>query len=60
METKKKWTVRSIAAVVVTVCFFAFQMYIALIKQFNPMLQGPLHLVFALILVYIYFPADFN
>lgn len=60
METKKKWTVRSIAAVVVTVCFFAFQMYIALIKQFNPMLQGPLHLVFALILVYIYVPADYN
>ena len=24
------------------------------------MLQGPLHLVFALTLVYIYFPADYN
>lgn len=60
METKKKVSVRSIAAIVVTVLFFAFQMYIALIKQFNPMLQSPLHLVFALALVFIYFPADYN
>ena len=35
-------------------------MYIALIKQQPPMLQGPLHLVFALTLVYIYYPADYN
>lgn len=44
----------------VTAVFFAFQMYIALVKQFPPMLQSPLHLVFALTLVYIYFPADYN
>ena len=60
MENKKPMTVRQIAAIVVTALFFAFQMYIALVKQLTPMLQGPLHLVFALTLVYIYFPADFN
>lgn len=35
-------------------------MYIALVKQLNPMLQGPLHLVFALTLVFLYFPADYS
>lgn len=60
MENKKQWTPRSIAAVAVTVVFFAFQMYIALVKQFPPMLQSPLHLVFALTLVFIYYPADYN
>ena len=51
-------SLRSIAAIIVTVAFFAFQMYIALIKQFAPMLQSPVHLIFALTLVFIYFPAD--
>jgi len=60
LETKKNLNVRTAAAIVVTVIFFAFQMYIALVKQFNPMLQSPLHLVFALTLVFIYFPADYN
>lgn len=60
MTDNKKLTVRQIAAVAVTALFFAFQMYIALVKQFTPMLQGPLHLVFALTLVYIYYPADYN
>ncbi len=60
MEDNKKINLRQVAAILVTVAFFAFQMYIALIKQFNPMLQGPLHLVFALLLVFIYFPADFS
>lgn len=49
---------RNIAAVLVTIAFFAFQMYIALVEQFAPMLQSPIHLIFALTLVYIYFPAD--
>ena len=49
---------RSIAAIIVTIAFFAFQMYIALVKQFAPMLQSPIHLIFALTLVFIYFPAD--
>ena len=45
---------------IVTTGFFAFQMYIALVKQFPPMLQGPVHLLFALTLVYIYYPADYS
>lgn len=60
MEAKKKISIRSAAAMAVTVLFFAFQMYIALVKQLNPMLQGPLHLVFALTLVFLYFPADYS
>ncbi len=53
-------SLRNIAAILVTIAFFAFQMYIALVKQFAPMLQSPLHLIFALTLVFIYFPADNN
>ena len=45
--------IRTIAAVLVTIAFFAFQMYIALVKQFAPMLQSPIHLIFALTLVLI-------
>lgn len=60
MEIKKKFDLRKVASIVVTAVFFGFQMYIALVKQFPPMLQSPLHLIFALTLVYIYFPADYN
>ena len=60
MEAKKNLNLRKLSAVAVTALFFAFQMYIALVKQYPPMLQGPLHLVFALALVYIYFSADYN
>lgn len=56
--TQSKFNLRTTAAVLVTLSFFAFQMYIALVRQFAPMLQSPLHLVFALALVFIYFPAD--
>ena len=60
MEANKKINVRTIAATAVTAVFFAFQMYIAMVKQLTPMLQSPLHLVFALTLVFLYFPADYN
>lgn len=50
MDAKKK-TIRNWLAVIVTVVFFAFQMYLALVKQLNPMLQSPLHLILALTLV---------
>lgn len=60
MDTNKKLNIRAIATVVVTIIFFAFQMYIALVKQLPPMLQSPTHLVFALTLVFLYFPADYN
>lgn len=57
MDAKKK-TIRNWLAVIVTVAFFAFQMYLALVKQLNPMLQSPLHLILALTLVFLYNPAD--
>lgn len=60
MDEKKKPSIRTIAAIVVTIGMFVFQMYIALVRQFTPMLQSPLHLVFALFLVFLYFPADYN
>lgn len=60
MEAKKKITFRNISIIVVTAGFFVFQMYIALVKQLTPMLQSPIHLVFALTLVFLYFPADYN
>src|SRR5574344_1545996 len=56
MEAKLGW--RKIAMVAVTVVFFVFQMYLALVKQLNPMLQSPLHLILALTLVFLYNPAD--
>ena len=58
MVTQSKLKLRTSAALLVTLSFFAFQMYIALVRQFAPMLQSPLHLVFALALVFIYYPAD--
>ena len=57
MDTKKLgW--RKLAMIIVTVVFFAFQMYLALVKQLNPMLQSPLHLILALTLALLYNPAD--
>ena len=58
MAVDKKLTPRNIAAIAVTGCFFVFQMYLALVKQLPPMLQSPLHLVIALALIYIYYPAN--
>ena len=55
---EKKLQGRQLVAVVITVIFFAFQMYLALIKQLPPMLQAPLHLIIALALVYLYNPPD--
>ena len=50
--------VRKYVTIAVTVAFFVFQMYIALVKQFTPMLQTPLHMCFALTMVFLYNPAD--
>ena len=55
---RKRLTPRSIIIIAVTIAFFAFQMYLALVKQLTPMLQSPLHLVFALTVIYLYNPAD--
>ncbi len=56
MGKKLEW--RQAAAIALTVVFFLFQMYLALIKQLPTMLQAPLHLLFALALVYLYNPPD--
>lgn len=58
MSEKKKLNVRSLITIVVTIAFFIYQMYLALVKQLNPMLQSPLHLFFALLIVYLYNPID--
>ena len=50
--------IRKTAMIAVTIVFFCFQLYLALVKQLTPMLQSPVHLVLALFLIYMYFPAD--
>ena len=50
--------VRRYAVILVTIAFFVFQMYLALVKQMTSMLQTPLHMCFALTLVFLYNPAD--
>ena len=50
--------IRNVCAIVLTVAFFIFQMYLALVKQMTLMLQTPIHMCFALSLVFLYNPAD--
>lgn len=52
------FNLRKAAIIAVTLVFFGFQIYLAFVKQLTPMLQSPLHLVFALSLIYLYIPAD--
>ena len=49
---------RRTCVILLTIAFFIFQMYLALVKQMTLMLQTPIHMCFALALVYIYNPAD--
>ncbi len=51
-KTRKYFTIA------ITVAFFAFQMYLALVKQLTVMLQTPIHMCFALTLVFLYNPID--
>ena len=51
---------RRTCALTVTVIFILFQMYLALVKQFTLMLQTPIHMCFALALVFLYSPTDKN
>ena len=50
--------IRKYCTIALTVAFFAFQMYLALVKQLTVMLQTPLHMCFALTLVFLYNPID--
>ncbi len=49
---------RKYCTIAITVAFFVFQMYLALVKQLTVMLQTPLHMCFALSLVFLYNPID--
>ncbi len=55
-EQKRSW--RFYALIAVTIAFFGFQMYLALVKQLTPMLQSPLHLVLALAVIFLVYPTD--
>lgn len=56
MGKKSMW--HTIVLSTIVVIFVAFQLYIALVKPLDPMLQNPLHLLFALIVVFLVNPAD--
>ena len=53
-------SIRRTCAIGITVIFILFQMYLALVKQFTLMLQTPIHMCFALALVFLYNPTDKN
>ena len=51
-------TSKAVLIAAVSTIWVAFQVYIALVWPLHPMLQIPLHLYFALTLVFLYNPAD--
>jgi len=57
METKPI-TIKTIANIVVATIWIGFQLYLALIKPLHPMLQSPVHLFFAMLIIFINNPAD--
>lgn len=52
----KSIDIRKYATIAVSVAWILFQGYIALVKPFHPTLQVPIHLIFALAVVYLYNP----
>ncbi len=55
---KNKMTPRRALLIAVALVFVAFQLYIALIRPLDPMLQSPFHLILALLVVFLVNPAD--
>lgn len=53
-----KFSPRFITTVIVSIVWILFQLYLAVVAPLHPMLQGPLHLLFALLIVYLNNPAD--
>ncbi|MDR3259023.1 MAG: TRAP transporter fused permease subunit [Fusobacteriaceae bacterium] len=47
---------KNIVLILVTTVFIGFQLYLALIKPLDPMLQNPMHLILALLVVFIVNP----
>lgn len=55
---KNNFSVKFVATVAVTIAWVLFQLYIAIVMPLHPMLQSPVHLLFALLIVFINNPAD--
>ena len=55
---RKKIRPKFAANVLVAAIWICFQLYLAIVAPLHPMLQSPLHLLFALLVVYINNPAD--
>ena len=52
----KSTDIRKYATIAIAAAWLLFQSYIALVKPFHPTLQVPIHLIFALAIVYLYNP----
>lgn len=53
---EKRFSIRKIAIIFVTLAFLLFQLYLALIKPLHPLLQNPIHLLFALAIAFLHYP----
>ena len=57
---KSSSSIRNYILNTIVVIFIGFQLYLALIKPLDPMLQNPMHLILALLVIFIVTPADKN
>lgn len=57
---KSSNSIRNYILNTIVVIFIGFQLYLALIKPLDPMLQNPMHLILALLVIFIANPADKN
>ena len=57
---KSSSSIRNYILNTIVVIFIGFQLYLALIKPLDPMLQNPMHLILALLVIFIVNPADKN
>lgn len=57
MEDKKAYSPRLVVSAAIGTVWILFQLYLAVVSPLHPMLQSPLHLCFALLIVFLYNPA---
>lgn len=57
---KSSNSIRNYILNTIVIIFIGFQLYLALIKPLDPMLQNPMHLILALLVIFIVNPADKN
>lgn len=57
---KSSSSIRNYILNTIVAIFIGFQLYLALIKPLDPMLQNPMHLILALLVIFIVNPADKN